>query len=118
MTGPSPDPVADVQAAERRAALAKERLAESAHRLQAKLNPKTLAREAARSATDKGRTYARAGVDAARQNPAPVAGAVAATGLFLLRHRIAGLFRRKQKLTVPAQARAPDPTYTIQGDSI
>ena len=114
----APDPGADIRAAEHRATLAKERLANSAHRLQAKLNPKTFAREAARNAADKGQTYARAGVDAAKENPAPIAGAVVATGLFLLRHRIAGLFRRKKKLTVPAQAKAPEPTYTIQGDSI
>lgn len=116
----APDPAADIKAAERRAEAAKARLADDMHRLQAKLSPKTLARDVARTASDKGQTYARAGMDAAKNNPAPVAGAVAATGLFLLRHRIAALFRRKKKLTVPAQAKAPasEPTYIVQGDTV
>lgn len=100
----TPDPAADVQAAEARAAAAKERLSDDVHRLQAKLAPKALARDAAQAASDKGQDAMRA----ARANPLPVAGAVGATVLFLLRHRIAALFRRKKKLTVPAQAKAPD----------
>ena len=104
------DAVAAIAAAERRAALARERLAGNLHKLQVKLSPKTLARDAARSAAEKGQTAAENGLDYALANPVPIAGAVAATGLFLLRKRIARLFRRKH--TVPAQAKShPSPRF-------
>lgn len=102
------DPAAEISAAERRATQARERLTDDLHRLQAKLNPRTLAKDAVRSASDAGQSAATSGIDYARANPAPVAGAVAVTGLFLFRHRIARLFRRKKKLTVPAQPVAHD----------
>ena len=108
----TPDPAAEIQAAERRAAAAKERLTDDLHRLQAKLAPKALARDAAQAAADKGQEAVRV----AKANPAPVAGAVALTGLFLFRHRIARLFRRKKKLTVPAQPKAPAVSHSDQGE--
>lgn len=102
------DPAADIAAAERREAEARERLTETLHELQAKLNPKALAREGARKVADAGQSAASRGADVARRNPAPVAGAAALGVLFLARRRIAGLFRRKKKLSVPAQARSPE----------
>ncbi|MDB5696371.1 MAG: phosphatase [Sphingomonas bacterium] len=112
MTDRKPDPATAIAAAERRAAAAKQRLTDDLHRLQAKLAPRAIARNVAHAAADKGQEAARA----AKHNPLPVAGAVAATGLFLLRHRIAALFRRKKKLTVPAQAKAPVHTHSDPGD--
>lgn len=109
------DAAAEIAAAERRAVLARERLTDDLHRLQAKLNPKSLALDAARSAADAGQSAATSGLDYARANPAPVAGVVAVTGLFLFRKRIARLFRRDRKLTVPAKAKAPD-TPSTQGN--
>lgn len=94
------DAAAEIAAAERRATQARERLSGSLHRLQAKLNPKTLALDAARSAADAGQTAASSGMEYARTYPAPVAGAVAVTGLILFRKRIARLFRRDR--AVPA----------------
>ena len=114
MSDPAKDPGAEINAAERRATLARERLSEDLQRLQVKLNPKTLAREAARSAADKGQEAAESGLEYARSNPAPIAGAVAVTGLFLFRKRIARLFRRKR--TVPAEAKASD-HHSTRGDS-
>ena len=103
------DPAEDIRTAERREAEARERLTETLHELQAKLNPKALAREGARKMADAGQSAASKGADAARRNPAPVAGAAAVGVLFLARKRIAGLFRRrKKKLTLPAQARSPE----------
>lgn len=93
---------ADIAAAERREALARERLTDTLHELQGRLKPKALARDAARAAADAGRS----GANAAKRNPAPVAGAAAVGVLFLARKRIARLFRRNRKLTVPAQARS------------
>lgn len=102
------DPAATIATAERRATQARERLTDDLHKLQLKLNPRSLAREAARTAADKGQEAAENGLEYAKANPAPVAGAVAVTGLFLFRKRILGLFRRKKKLTVPAQAKSTD----------
>ena len=117
------DPAADIRAAERREAQAKEQLSSTLHRLQAKLNPKTLARDVANKAADAGQSAARTGMETAKANPAPVVGAVAVTGLFLARRRIVALFRRKKKLTVPAQARTTPvelgtarPSHYDQGD--
>ena len=86
----STDSAIEIAAAERRAEQAKARLTDTVGRLQIKLQPKNLAREAYRSAGEAGEKAAYA----AARNPAPVAGAVAVTGLFLFRHRIARLFRR------------------------
>ena len=108
----APDPAADIQAAERRVEAAKGRLTDDVHRLQAKLAPKALARDAAQAAADKGQDA----ILVARANPLPVAGAVLATGLFLFRYRILALFRRRKKLTVPAQPKAPADTHAQQGD--
>ena len=123
----TPDPAETVAAAERRAAQAKERVSDDLHALQAKLNPKTLALEAAHKAADRGRTAARSaaeagqtaayqGLDFARENPAPVAGAVAVTGLFLLRHRIARLFRKKPAVKARSKAKPAHLTHSDQGD--
>ena len=101
------DPVDEIRAAERRAVQARERLSDDFQRLQVRLNPKTLAKDAARSAADAGQSAAASGLDFAKANPAPIAGAVAVTGLFLLRHRIAKLFPRKKKHTVATKAKAP-----------
>ena len=100
------DPAADIAAAERRAAQARERLSGSLQLLQARLKPRTLARDAAQSAAAAGQNAARAGVDVARHHPGPVAGAVAAAGLFLARHRIAALFRRRQPAGAKAKSRS------------
>lgn len=95
------DPATDVAAAERRELLARERLTETMQELQAKLNPKVIARDVTARAVDSGKQAARNGADMAQRNPGAIAGAVAVIGLFLARHRIAKLFRRKPK-KVPA----------------
>lgn len=107
-------PGEEIKAAERRATQARERLSGDLQQLQVRLNPKALAREAARSAAEKGQDAADTGLAYARANPAPVAGVLAVTGLLLFRKRIARLFRRKH--TVPAQARTHE-THSDQGDS-
>lgn len=93
----SKDPAADIKDAERRQEEARAHLSDTLNQLQAKLSPKVLARDAGRKAVSAGQDAA----DVARRNPGPVAGGVAVFGLFLARHRIARLFRRKPK-KVPA----------------
>lgn len=101
----SQDPAADIRTAERREAEARARLAASLQLIQARLKPAALAGRARLRLTDAAST----GADAARRNPLPVIGAGVAAGLFLARHRIARLFRRKNKLTAPARPRPPAP---------
>ena len=93
------DPVSRLAAAEAQAALARERLHFSLGALQARLEPKRLAREARRGLSDAGLAATQRTADAARRNPGALAGLVAVAGLFLGRHRIAGLFRRRPKAT-------------------
>lgn len=91
------DPAARLAAAEVDAAVARERLSVTLAKLQVKLNPRTLALQAAREVADKGGAAAQASLNTAVRNPGAVAGATAVAGLFLSRHRIASLFRRKPK---------------------
>lgn len=94
------DPVTRLSAAEAEAALARERLNATLGQLQERLDPQLLAREAQAAGTAAGR----AAIDGARRNPGVVAGAVAAVGLLLARHRISGFWRhRKASKPLPAQ---------------
>ncbi len=99
----SDDPAADILAAERREALARARLTASLQLLQARLKPKSLVRDARLRLTD----AASDGVVAARRNPLPIIGAGIAAGLFLARHRIVGLFRRKPSKPRRSSPRSP-----------
>ena len=87
-----PDPAAQIAAAEHDATVARERLSRTVGQLQDRLSPKQIARRAVRDAGDR----STAAVDTARRNPGTAAGLVACAGLFLARHRIASLFRRRR----------------------
>lgn len=100
-------PATRLAAAEAEAAEARERLSATLSRLQVRLNPRTLALSAARDVADKGSAAAQAGLNTAVRNPGAVAGASALAGLFLARHRIAALFRRKPKHAPGYQDRLP-----------
>lgn len=76
---------------------ARARVTQTLGDLQERLNPKTLARNAARDLTEAGSVIADKGAHTLKRNPGAVAGATAVAGLFLARHRIAGLFRRKSR---------------------
>ncbi len=76
---------------------ARARVTQTLGQLQDRLNPKTLARNAARDLTEAGSVIADKGAHTLKRNPGTVAGATAVAGLFLARHRIAGLFRRKSR---------------------
>ena len=89
----SSDPAADILSAEQREAAARARLTASLQLLQARLAPSALAGRAKLRLTD----AASNGAEAAKRNPLPVLGAGLAAGLFLARHRIVGLFRRKRR---------------------
>jgi len=91
------DPATRLADAELEAAGARERLSSTLGKLQVRLNPRALALQAARDVSDRGGAAAQASLNAAVRNPGAVAGATAVAGLFLARHRIASLFRRKPK---------------------
>lgn len=87
------DPAAAILAAQRREAEARQRLAASLQLLQARFTPKALVRNAQLRLTD----AATNGAQVARRNTLPIIGAGVVAGVFLARHRIAGLFRRNNK---------------------
>lgn len=105
------DPAHRLIDAERDAAQARERLSTTVSQLQARLDPKLLAREAkdagtalAREAKDAGTAAALAGVEQARRNPAAVAAAAGVAMLLLsIRPIRAALRRRRASRPVPAQ---------------
>ncbi|MEG3164305.1 DUF3618 domain-containing protein [Sphingomonas sp. PB2P19] len=76
---------------------ARARVARTLGELQERLNPKTLARKAARDLTEAGTVLADKSAHTLKRNPGTVAGVTALAGLFLARHRIFGLFRRKPR---------------------
>lgn len=84
----------DLDRAEARAALARERLGSTVETLQAQLDPQVLLTKAKAGVVDGGERAARASVDAARRNPAAVAGGIALIAAFLGRRRIAATARR------------------------
>ncbi|WP_242095616.1 DUF3618 domain-containing protein [Sphingomonas sp. CROZ-RG-20F-R02-07] len=91
MTLPSPRLIA----AEAEAAATRAKFNATLEAVQARLEPRRLARETMREVGDAGGVAAQRGIEVAQRNPGALAGAVAVAGLFLGRHRIAGLFRRK-----------------------
>jgi len=100
----SGEPALRLAAAEAEAAIARERVALTLAKLQARLNPRVLARRAARDIADKGGAAAQASLDTAQRNPGALAGATALAGLFLARHRIASLFGRKRETPAPTDS--------------
>lgn len=101
-------PVVRLAAAEVDAVAAKDRLNDTVARLQSKLDPKLLAKEA----TDEAKRYGREGAELARDNRELLIGLAGGALLYLLRKPILGLFRRRpypkpQKAARPMTAAAP-----------
>lgn len=80
--------------AERRSASARQRLAGTLVEIQARLNPKSLAREAARDLREAGQELAREGLESAKRHPLTVAGVLAAIGLFVARRPVRALLAK------------------------
>ena len=70
---------------------ARARLMDTAHRLQARISPGTLASNAWVGAKEKGADMAENAVDAVRKRPIAATGVVAAIALFLAREPLMGL---------------------------
>jgi len=80
-----------VTAARIEAARLRARLMDTAHRLQVRLSPGTLAKDAWQGAKDKGADLAENAVDAVRRRPVAASGIVAAIALFLAREPLMDL---------------------------
>lgn len=83
------------------------RLMSSAHELQDRLSPKTLARGAWEGAKDKGADLAEDAVDAVRARPLAAGGAVAALTMFLAREPLINLARRMFRPNSKTAAQKP-----------
>jgi hypothetical protein len=100
----------EVVAARIEAERSRARLMATAHELQERLNPKTMARDAIQGAKEKGADLAEDAVDAVRTHPRAAGGAAAALALFLARQpliSLAGkLFRGSKPENKPKRRKA------------
>lgn len=90
------DPAQRLADAERDVAEARERLAATVSTLQAKLDPRTLARSTVDDLTDRGSAIAKTTVDSARRNPAIAATAAMLAGLLLIRRPLTRAIRARR----------------------
>lgn len=100
----------EIAAARIEAERARGRLIATAHELQERLSPKTIARDTWRSAKEKGADLAEDAVDAVRARPAATGGVLAAVALFLAREPLmdlAGKLVDEVKAKRPAKRRKP-----------
>lgn len=88
---PSKPDSPEVTAARIEAERSRARLIATAHELQERMNPKTMARDAIQGAKEKGADLAETAVDTVREHPRAAGGAVAAVALFLARQPILSL---------------------------
>jgi hypothetical protein len=98
--------------AERHSEAARQRLAHTLVEIQARLNPRALAREAAQELREAGEELARESVDAMRRHPLTLAGVAGAVALFLARRPLRSLIARAEDATPPASPRLPTKTRT------
>jgi ElaB/YqjD/DUF883 family membrane-anchored ribosome-binding protein len=84
----------EVVAARAEVERSRSRVMATAHQLQERLSPKTLARDAWEGAKDKGADFAESAVDAVRARPLAATGVVAAVTMFLAREPLMELAGR------------------------
>lgn len=89
------DAVDPVVVAQERARLARARLEDTVATLRERVDPRTIAKNAAEGLLEQGEAAAAV----ARRNPGVVVGALAAAGLLLVRRPVLALFRRRRKDT-------------------
>ncbi len=91
--------------AAQRSEQARRRLAGTLVEIQARLNPKALAREAAQELREAGQELAREGMETVRRHPLTFAGVATAVGLFLARRPLRTLIAKLPDETPPAPPR-------------
>ena len=97
----------EVLAARIEAERARARLLETAHRLQARSSPGTLASNAWQGAKEKGADMAENAVDAVRKRPVAATGVVAAIALFLAREPLIDLTKKLADGVTGKQPKTP-----------
>jgi sirohydrochlorin ferrochelatase len=114
----SSDPdAATVALAQARAAAARQRLSETAGTLQARLNPRVVARDAVDGLTESGEKALRTGVETARAHPDAVMVGASIAIAWLTRRRIAWLFKRRKRATPQSLARSIPGDWQDASDS-
>ena len=93
-----------VAAAEVQVVAARRRLTETLTLLKARIAPKSLVHEATQGLITKTQDIAQDGLDMAKRHPLPVAGALAAFGLFLASKPLGRLVTRSQADATPDPA--------------
>ena len=111
MNGDTPE----VAAARFEADRARSQLMGTAHRLQARISPGTLAQNAWEGAKDKGADLAENAVDAVRKPPLAATGVVAAITLFLAREPLMDL---AGKSTDEGRGKTPEKTKTKSTEKV
>ena len=91
--------------AEARSEGARRQLAATLVAIQARLNPKALAREAVQELREAGQELAREGMDSVKRHPLTFAGVATAVGLFLARRPLRSLIAKLPDETPPAPPR-------------
>jgi Protein of unknown function (DUF3618) len=90
--------------AEARSEQARQRLAGTLVEIQARLNPKALAREAAQELREAGQELAREGLETVKRHQLTMAGVATAVGLFLARRPLRSLIGK-----IPDETPSPAP---------
>jgi ElaB/YqjD/DUF883 family membrane-anchored ribosome-binding protein len=101
----SDDDMLSLVIAEQRSVRARRRLAGTLVEIQARLNPRALAREAAHELREAGQELAREGLETVKRHPLTMAGVAAAIGLFLTRRPLRRLFAGLGDETPPPSPR-------------
>ncbi|QNE30929.1 DUF3618 domain-containing protein [Sphingomonas sp. NBWT7] len=106
-----------IHTAEARVAEARRRFGDTVGALQAKLDPRVVARDAMDGLTEGGEKALRSGVETARQHPDAVVWSVTLAAALLARRRIAALFKRRGRGAAQRNSEtAPSLARSIPGD--
>ncbi len=108
----SDDEAPSLAVAEQRSARARQRLAGTLVEIQARLNPKALAREAAQELREAGQELAREGLETVKRHPLTMAGVATAVGLFLARRPLRTLIAKLPDETPPPATLKTSPRLT------
>jgi len=96
-TPAAPSPADRLTDAEREAALARNRVTDTLAVLQHRLDPRKVARETMRDASDRGTALAQASVDTARRHPGALTGVAAGLAAFVIGRPIVRLIRNRRE---------------------
>ncbi|MES2055754.1 MAG: DUF3618 domain-containing protein [Pseudomonadota bacterium] len=106
----------DLAFARMRSAEARQRLAGTLVELQARLNPKALAREAIQELKEAGQEVVREGLETAKRHPLTLAGAATAVGIFLARKPLSKLISEFSDTGETSEDATPAPPTSLTNE--